>query len=102
MNSPLFHQINYDKAYRKNRLGAALWVLDHPDTLKELLSYCFKDNQGDISHKATWVLEFVCLDSLHLIYPFLDFFFEKLPIVTKDQSLRPLAHICEAVIHSIL
>lgn len=95
MNSGLFEQINYDKAYRANRLGAAQWVLAHPETMKELLSYCFEPEQDDISHKACWVLEFVCLDSLALLFPHLDFFFEHISEVKKDSSVRPLAHLCE-------
>ncbi|MEM7087202.1 MAG: hypothetical protein AAF489_13525 [Bacteroidota bacterium] len=95
MSSELYAQINYDKAYRKNRLGAAQWVLAHPETFPELLNYCFAEDQGDLSHKAAWVLEFVCRDDLSLLYPHFDLFFERLPLVKKDQSLRPMAHLCE-------
>lgn len=92
--SGLFDQINYKKAYRKNRLGGALWVLEHPETFEELLKYCFED-KTELSHKAAWVLEFVCLENLSLLYPYLDYFFYGLGSVKKDQSLRPMAHICE-------
>jgi len=90
----LLQRISYEKAYRQNRLGGALWVLEHPETLAELLAYGFK-NDEDISYKALWVLEFVCLEDLTLLYPHLDFFFEQLPNAYKHQSLRPLSHICE-------
>lgn len=94
-SSPLYKQINYVKAYRKHRWDAAQWVLSHPETLPELLSLCFLEDEGDISYKATWVLEFVCLEDLALLYPLLDDFFGSLAKVKKDQSLRPLSHICE-------
>lgn len=94
-SSELFAQINYDKAYRKNRLSAAHWVLAHPETFGELLGYCFTEDQGDLSHKATWAMEFVCLEDLSMLFPHLDVFFGNLSRVKKDQSLRPLAHMCE-------
>lgn len=95
MSSELYEHINYDKAYRKNRLDAAHWVLAHPETFPELLGHCFAESQGDLSHKASWVLEFVCLDELSLLYPHFDLFFENIPLIKKDQSLRPMAHLCE-------
>lgn len=98
MSSELYAHINYAKAYRKNRLEAAQWVLAHPETFPELLEYCFAESQDDLSHKAAWVLEFVCLDDLSLLYPHFDFFFEKLPSIKKDQSLRPMAHLCELLV----
>lgn len=93
-DSGLYEKISYEKAYRENRLGGALWVLDHPETLPELLTYCFK-HDDIISYKALWVLEFVCLKDLELLYPHLDTFFENLPGAYRDQALRPLSHICE-------
>lgn len=90
----LLRQISYDKAFRKNRMNAALWVLDHPETIPELLKYCFED-ASELSYKAAWVFEFVCLDQLELLYPYLDYFFKNLPMVSRDQAVRPMAHICE-------
>lgn len=90
----LFEIINFDKAYRKNRMNAAQWVLKNPDIFSELLVFAFK-NDKEISHKANWVLEFVCLENIALLYPHLDFFFEKLSSVKADSSVRPLSHICE-------
>ena len=95
--STLFDQINYEKAYRENRLNAALWVLERPETLKELLQYGFA-NDPDISHKANWALEFVCREKLDLLYPYLDYFFEQLPEVTHHGSVRSLSHICELIV----
>ena len=96
MNTSLFDKINYDKAYRENRYGAAMWVLEHPETLQELLEYCFK-NDKEISHKANWALEFVCLEKLALLVPYFDYFFENMSKVKSHQSVRALSHICEIV-----
>jgi hypothetical protein len=98
MSSELFEHINYAKAYRKNRLDAAQWVLANPETFPELLDYCFAESQDNLSHKAAWVLEFVCLDDLSLLYPQFDLFFKNLSMVKKDQSLRPMAHLCELLV----
>jgi len=97
MKQDLENVLSYEKAYRSHRLEAANWVLDNPNSFIELLKYCFA-NDPTMSHKANWVLEFVCIDSLHLLYPHLDYFFDKLPAVKADSSLRPLAHICELLV----
>lgn len=96
MTSSLFDQINYDKAYRKNRYGAAIWVIENPDSLPELLAYCAKNDQK-ISYKAYWVLEFVCKEKLELLYPYFDIFYENLPQVHLHQSIRAASHICEII-----
>ncbi len=101
MSTQLYEQINYAKAYRKNRLNAAHWVLANPHAFEELLAYCFDKEQTAISHKAAWVLEFVCLEDLGLLYPYLDSFFGKLHLIKKHQSLRPFSHICELLMIEI-
>lgn len=90
----LIEVINFKKAYRQNRLMAAQWVLAHPQHFKELLEIGLK-NDPALSHRANWVLEFVCLKKLALLLPNLDYFFEHLPFVNGDASVRPLSHICE-------
>ncbi len=95
-DSGLLQQLSYTKAYRKNRLEAAHWVIDHPETFSELLTYCLTA-KDELSCKAAWVLEFVYLEQPDLLLPHLDLFFEKLPTITRDQILRPLAHICELI-----
>lgn len=94
MTSELFQHINYDKAYRKNRLGAAQWVLANPEYMEELLQYCFIEDKV-LAKKATWVLEFVCREQLLLLYPHLDYFFEHLPQAQGDGALRAVGLICE-------
>ena len=90
----LYDVLNFANAARTHRLKAAKWVLDYPATFEELVYFCFK-NDKEISHKANWVLEFVCLKELRLLYPHLDYFFKHLSSVKEDSSVRPLSHICE-------
>ena len=90
----LYKKLSYTRAYRQTRLDVAQWVLDNPQTFPDLLDYCFQKDE-EISFRATWILEFVCLADLTLLLPYLDVFFEQLPSIYKDQSVRPLAKICE-------
>ncbi len=90
----LLEHIEQTTGTRQSRLEAAQWVLKNPQYLKELLVYCFESN-GAVSIRATWILEFVCLEDLELLYPHLDYFMEQLPTAKLDSSVRPLAHICE-------
>ncbi|OAB78880.1 hypothetical protein [Cochleicola gelatinilyticus] len=90
----LLKKLQYTKAYRQTRLDVANWVIDHPETFHTLITYCFKD-PSDIAYKAAWILEFVCAKQLDLLLPHLDFYFKNLPKIKRDQSLRPLAKICE-------
>ncbi|QIE60782.1 hypothetical protein G5B37_14825 [Rasiella rasia] len=94
MSSELFNQINYQKAYRKNRLGAANWVLENPETLEELLSYCFHADLK-LATKATWVLEFVFRKDITILYPFLDYICEQMPHAKGDGQLRSFGLFCE-------
>lgn len=75
-------------------MNAAQWVLKHPHTFPELLTFSFK-HDPEVSHKANWTLEFVCLENLTMLYPHLDYFFDHLSEVKDNSSIRPLAHICE-------
>jgi len=92
--SGLFKQINYKKAYRINRLGAANWVLDNPETFEELLTYCFGADK-ELATKATWALEFIARKKLAVLYPYLDFFFTNLPKAEGHGAMRSAALICE-------
>jgi hypothetical protein len=92
----LYQKLNYTKAYRQTRLDVAHWVMEHPETFPVLLDYCFQI-ETELSFRATWILEFVCLEKLSLLHPHLDQFFENLPKVYQDQALRPLAKICQMI-----
>ncbi len=93
-SSELFEKINFKKAYRENRLGAANWVLANPETFEELLVYCFGKDK-ELAKKATWALEFIARDKLDMLYLHLDFFFDNLPHATGDGALRSVGFICE-------
>ena len=67
--------------------------MDHPEYFHDLLDFCFK-TELNIAHKAAWILEIVCEEQLELLLPHLDWFFEDIPNVKKDQAVRPLSKIC--------
>jgi hypothetical protein len=93
-DSILLQKISATEAYRSSRLNTAHWVLQRPDVLEELLKYCFED-ASEISYRAAWILEFVCLERFEMLFSQLDYFFENLPAVKRDQAIRPMAHLCE-------
>ena len=95
-NTSLLEQLSYKKAYRENRMQAALWVIENPQTFEKLLNYCFT-SKTELAYKAAWVLEFVYLENPKWLLPHLDLFFKHLPSINLDQTLRPLAHICELI-----
>jgi len=85
------------KAYRKDRLLVAQFVLSNPETFPKLLDFCFKTSE-EISCKAAWVLEFVFLENPKLLFPYLEEFFKKLPYIEKNQALRTMSKICELLV----
>ena len=89
----LAKKLTYTRAYRSTRLEVAHWVINHPETLPELLNYCLK-NKDEISYRAAWVLEFVCLESLDLLIPHFEQFFDILPKIERDQAVRPFSKMC--------
>lgn len=93
----LEEKLNYTKAYRKTRLEVAHWVLDNPEIFPDLLDFCY-DLKSDISYKSCWILEFVVKENLSLLYPEIDRFCDQLEHITRDQSLRPMAKICEMLV----
>jgi len=90
----LYKALNYTTATRANRQKSSQWVLDHPQTFPELLEVIYS-GKGDISYKAAWVLEFICRKQITFLYPHLTYFFENLHNASKDQIVRPMAHLCE-------
>lgn len=90
----LEEKLNYTKAYRQTRLDVAQWVLDRPESIQELIDFCFHTEDA-ISYKAAWILEFVCDAQLELLLPHLDYYLENLPKIHKDQALRPMAKVLQ-------
>ena len=89
----LVDKLDFPKAHRKTREDVAYWVLDHQEYFKDLLDFCF-DTELSISHKAAWILEIVCEEQLELLLNYIDYFFEHIHLVKKDQAVRPLSKIC--------
>ncbi|NND62225.1 MAG: adenylosuccinate lyase [Flavobacteriaceae bacterium] len=94
MNQVLYDKLNYKKAYRDHRRAPALWVLDHPEYMKDLIGFCF-DGDKEISTKAIWSLEFVCRERLSELYPFLNELVNYLPKAQNDGQKRTLSYLCE-------
>lgn len=92
----LTQQLMQLKAYRKDREKLANFVLNNPDNFERLLNTCFKINEN-ISYKAAWVLEIVCLKNIQILVPHLETFLENLPKVYKHQAVRPLAIVCKEI-----
>ncbi len=86
-------KLDFPRAHRKTREDIAYWVLDHPEYFIDLLDFCFK-TELSISHKAAWILEIVCEEQLGHLLQHLDYFFENIANVKKDQAVRPLSKIC--------
>lgn len=93
-NSELIQQLSYETARREHRKKAANWILAHPESVGEVLQFCFS-KEKELSYKAAWALEFVFLEEPAVLYPHLDYFFQNLALAKLDQVVRPLAHICE-------
>ncbi|MGJ8666252.1 MAG: adenylosuccinate lyase [Patiriisocius sp.] len=89
----LLYKLQYTKAYRETRLEVAHWVLDRPEIFPELLDFCFQVDD-EISYRAAWILEFVCLEDITLLYPHFEKFFGNLSKIKFEQALRPFSKIC--------
>jgi hypothetical protein len=86
--------LNTLKAYRNDREILAARVIDKPEHFIFLLSTSFQVDEN-LSYKAAWILELVCIKKMNLLLPHLDYFIEHLPKVYKNQAVRPMAKICE-------
>lgn len=85
---------NAKKVYRNH---AASLVLEDTELLEPLIKLTF-DSKNNISIKAAWVLEWICIHKdLSKLYPFLDFFTENLKYLEFDSAIRPCAKICETL-----
>jgi len=94
MDSNLQEKLKYKRAYRDTRKGIALWVIEYPENLEELITISFNHKDKE-SYKAAWVLEFVALEDIQLLYPYLDVFANEFPNSIMHQSIRSFAHILE-------
>ena len=94
--TPLQEVLSYSTARRENRLNAAQWILEHPESMEELLKYTMEPHK-DLSVKASWALEFVYIERPEELWPYLDFFFNNFRRPTNDSIVRPISHICERI-----
>ena len=90
----LYKKLNYTTALREHRGAAADWVMQNPGSFKFLFELILKED-SEVSHKAAWVLEFVCIRNMELLLPHLKDFLEIIPQVKKNQAKRPLAKLAE-------
>ncbi len=90
--SPLLVKLENTKAYRATRLETAHWVISHKEMLPELLEICLLHKE-EVSYRAAWVLEFVCLKDIELLIPHFNQFFKILPQIKRDQAVRPFSKI---------
>ena len=79
-------------ALRINRQRVADLVLSNQKLFPILLEIVF-DINIKTSIKAAWVLEFVCTEKLHWLFPYLDYFAQNMAKVTFESAIRPVAKI---------
>lgn len=92
--SELFKSLNYVDGTRVKRIEATQIVLNNPHCISLLIEIAFEDN-GVISSKACWILEFVAKKDIQLILINIDGFTKGISKVQLDSSVRPMAKICE-------
>lgn len=80
-------------ARRVYREEAADEILRRPELLETLVELTFNENR-DLSVKAAWILELVCLEEVKLIIPYRQRFSRGLETLKDESSLRPAAKIC--------
>ena len=93
----LYGHLTFVDSSRENRLKNAKMVLNDISLLPLLLNVLFKVDDK-VSCKAAWVLEFVCIENIEVIIPYLDEFTENISKVYLDSAVRPVAKICELLV----
>ena len=92
--SELFKSLNYVDGTRDKRNEVTNIVFNKRHSISPLMEIAFEDN-GLISSKACWILEFVAKKNLQLILINIDGFTMGMSKVQLDSSVRPIAKICE-------
>lgn len=90
----VYQSLQFTSATRVDRQKTANQILTHPEQVPLLLHHCFS-NEKDISHRACWVLEFVCHRHIKWLLPELDNFISGIKELKNESSIRPMARICE-------
>ena len=92
----LYEELSHVDASRITRLKYAELVLKDLSLFPKLIGILFKvDDQ--ISYRAAWVIEFVCIEYLYAIEPYLDLFFNKLKLIHLDSAIRPISKVCSLI-----
>jgi len=92
--SELFKSLNYVDGTRDKRSEVTQLVLNNPQFISSLMEIAFEDN-GVMSSKACWILEFIAKKNIQLILINIDGFTMGMSKVQLDSSVRPMAKICE-------
>ena len=90
----LYKSLNYVHHSREKRTEMALLVSKNPHLVVPLFEIANTDD-GQISSRACWVLEFTARENLPYIIPHLNQFTNILPQLKRESSIRPMAKICE-------
>ncbi|MFL9831861.1 hypothetical protein ABS764_13490 [Flavobacterium sp. ST-87] len=99
MITELQSKLEHLKAYRKDRLLIAEYILENKNDLDELISICLSAEDKN-NHKACWVLEFVSYKKLNWLQPYLDFLCKNLKDLTDESAMRPIAKIIQLLVFS--
>ena len=75
----------------------AKMVEKDPDLAKGLIEIAMEDN-GTLSDRASWVLEYTAKEHIFVLLPYLDLLTKGLGSVRSHPSVRPMAKICEGLI----
>ncbi|MGM8362879.1 hypothetical protein ACSV4D_13280 [Flavobacterium sp. ARAG 55.4] len=99
MITELQSKLEHLKAYLKDRLLIAEYILENKNDLDELISICLSTEDKN-NHKACWVLEFVSYKKLNWLQPYLDFLCKNLKDLTDESAMRPIAKIIQLLVFS--
>ena len=90
----LINRLDYVNATRDARGKAARGILENPALFGPLLEIAMTE-AGVIGHRACWIVEFVCKEQLLLMEPHLDYWVSKLPDLSDESAIRPMAKLAE-------
>jgi hypothetical protein len=92
-------KLEYVTGYRTNRQKYADEVLANPKLFSELIALCFQTSNKN-SSKACWILEFVSYQKLEWLIEHFDFFCSNIKNLKDESAIRPIAKVCQLLIHS--
>lgn len=97
MSQELWKHIYFERATRQERLASANWVMSHPETIPELIKWCFvvKDPRAT---KAAYVLEMIAVIDSDVVQPQLGRLISGLDTPIAPPTARAIAHVLEILI----